>query len=159
MARPQEQRRPWTSEEDNMLKEFKLKYPNESWGKIAELAELDRTHKSCWERWNNHLKPGVNKENFSQEEDDTIIRIQQIKLHRNKWAFMAENHLPGRAANDIKNRWNNHLKKTHAMRSYLERHLLTDDETSDHSVPGDDLESLIVEYASLIPNVDPNANI
>ena len=50
MARPQEQRRPWTLEEDNKLKEFKLKYPNESWGKIAELAELDRTDKRCWER-------------------------------------------------------------------------------------------------------------
>ena len=31
-----------------------------------------------------------------------------------------------------------------------------DDEASDHSVPGDDLEALMAEFASLIPNVDPN---
>ena len=84
MARPQEQRRPWTSEEVNKLIEFKLKYPDQSWPGTAQLAGLDRTDKSCWERWNNHLKPGVNKENFSQEEDDTIIRIQEIPPHRNK---------------------------------------------------------------------------
>ena len=31
-----------------------------------------------------------------------------------------------------------------------------DDEASDHSVRGDDLEALMVEIASLIPNIDPN---
>ncbi|XP_034711408.1 transcription factor MYB10-like [Vitis riparia] len=97
----------------------------EPWPGTAQLAGLDRTDKSCWERWNNHLKPGVNKENFSEEEDDIIICIQ--------WAFMAKNHLPRRTANAIKNRWNNHLKKMLAIIGDLERYLLTDEETSDHS--------------------------
>ena len=82
MARPQEQRRPWTLEEDNKLKEFKLKFPNESWGKIAELAELDRTDKRCWERWNNYLKPGINKADFSKEDDNIIIH--QMSLPQNR---------------------------------------------------------------------------
>ena len=81
-ARPQEQRRPWTLEEDNKLKEFKLKFPNESWGKIAELAELDRTDKRCWERWNNYLKPGINKADFSKEDDNIIIH--QMSLPQNR---------------------------------------------------------------------------
>ena len=78
------------------------------------------------------------------------------------WASMAKNDLRGRAPNAIKNRWNNHLKKRHAIISDLRRHLLyleehlMDDEASDHSVRGDDLEALMVEIASLIPNIDPN---
>ena len=32
-----------------------------------------------------------------------------------------------------------------------------DDETSYHSVQGDDLAALMAEFASLIPYVDPNA--
>ena len=78
------------------------------------------------------------------------------------WASMAKNDLRGRAANAIKNRWNHRLKKRHATISdlrryllYLEEHLM-DDEASDHSVRGDDLEALMVEIASLIPNIDPN---
>ena len=81
------------------------------------------------------------------------------------WASMAKYHLPGRSQNDIKNRWNNHLKKRQATISdlrqhllYLEEQLLMDDETSDYSVHGDDLEALVAEFASLIPNVDPNAS-
>ena len=38
--------------------------------------------------------------------------------------------------------------------SYLE--FLRDDEIIDHSVEGDELESLIAEFGSLIPNVNPN---
>ncbi|XP_034710133.1 trichome differentiation protein GL1-like [Vitis riparia] len=148
MARPQEQRRLWTSEEDNKLTQFKLKYPDRSWPDTAQLAGLDRTDKSCWERWNNHLKSGVNKENFSEEEDDIIIRIQRMPEHRNKWAFMAKDYLRGRTANAIKNRWNNHLEKM--LMGDLERYLLTDDETSDHSAREDDVTSVVDKYASLI---------
>ena len=80
------------------------------------------------------------------------------------WASMAKYHLPDRSANVIKNGWNNHLKKRLVTTSdikwhrlYLEQHLLIDDETSDHSVRGDDLKALMAEFASLIPYIDPNA--
>ena len=75
---------------------------------------------------------------------------------------MAKHHLPGRAANAIKNRWNRHLKKRHATISDLRRDLLypeehlMHDEASDHSVRGDDVEALMAEFASLIPQVDTN---
>ena len=78
------------------------------------------------------------------------------------WASMAKNDLRGRAPNAIKNRWNNHLKKRHAIISDLRRHLLyleehlMDDKASDYSVRGGDLKALMAEFASLIPNVDPN---
>ena len=78
------------------------------------------------------------------------------------WASMEKNDLRGRAPNAIKNRWNNHLKKRHAIISDLRRHLLyleehlMDDKASDYSVRGGDLKALMAEFASLIPNVDPN---
>eukprot|EP00261_Vitis_vinifera_P040211 XP_019081454.1 PREDICTED: trichome differentiation protein GL1-like [Vitis vinifera] len=142
MARQQEQRRLWTPEEDDRLIEFKRNYPDRPWPGTADLAGLDRRDKSCWERWYNHLKPGVNKENFSEEEDDIIIRIQRTE-HRNEWAYMAKEYLQGRTANAIKNRWNNHLEKM--LMGDLERYLLTDDETSDHSAREDDVTSLMAK--------------
>ncbi|KAL6320189.1 hypothetical protein AAG906_004698 [Vitis piasezkii] len=160
MPRTQQKKSLWTPDEDNKLKEFRRKYPNLSWPAIAKQAELNRTGKSCWERWENNLNPDINKDEFSREEDDIII--QQMSLPQNSWASMAKNDLRGRAANAIKNRWNHRLKKRHATISdlrryllYLEEHLM-DDEASDHSVRGDDLEALMAEIASLIPNVDPN---
>ncbi|XP_034680369.1 transcription factor MYB93-like [Vitis riparia] len=161
MARTQQKKSLWTPEEDDKLKEVRHKYPNLSWPAIAKQAELNRTGKSCWERWENNLNPDINKDEFSREEDDIII--QQMSLPQNSWASMAKNDLRGRAPNAIKNRWNNHLKKRHATISDLRRHLLyleehlMDDEASDHSVWGGDLEALMAEFASLIPNVDPSA--
>ncbi|XP_034711386.1 myb-related protein 330-like [Vitis riparia] len=72
-----------------------------------ELAGLSRSGKSCRERWKNHLDPNVKRENFSQEEDETIIRLHSS--HGNSWAFIAT-HLPGRTDNALKNRWKHHLK-------------------------------------------------
>ena len=74
---------------------------------------------------------------------------------------MAE-HLPGRATNAIKNRWNSHLKKRNETVSAVRRkvlyaeELLFDDEASELSVRRYDPEPLMAEVASLIPNVDPN---
>ncbi|KAL6320042.1 hypothetical protein AAG906_004436 [Vitis piasezkii] len=132
MARTQQKKSLWTPEEDDKLKEFRHKYPNLSWPAIAKQAKLNRTGKSCWERWENNLNPDINKDEFSREEDDIII--QQMSLPQNRHATISD-------------------LRRHLL--YLEEHLM-DDEASDHSVRGGDLEALMAEFASLIPNVDPN---
>ncbi|XP_034711373.1 transcription factor MYB3-like [Vitis riparia] len=100
MARPEEQRPRWTEEEDRMLFECKGRNSDLPWPAIAKLAGLSRSGKSCRERWKNHLDPKVKRGNFSQEEDETIIRLHSS--HENSWAFIAT-HLPGRTDNAVKN--------------------------------------------------------
>ncbi|RVW13225.1 Transcription factor WER [Vitis vinifera] len=81
MARPKEQRQIWTEEEDHKLIECKSRHPHLSWPNIAMLAGLERSGRSCRERWNNSLT-----------EDNTITRLQLLYGNR-------------------ANRWNNHVKK------------------------------------------------
>ncbi|XP_034680367.1 transcription factor MYB53-like [Vitis riparia] len=162
---PRDPRRRWTPEEDDKLKHFKTEYPNLPWGDVIKLANLqDRDEKSCWERWNNHLKSDFNKEKFSPQEDERIIYLRR---HDVGWASMAENYLRGRAPNAIKNRWNNYLKKRHAttsdpvredLEARVDEALTTkvdpespDEETSNHSVASTS------DSDDLIPNLHPNA--
>ena len=71
MARPEEQRPRWTEEEDHKLIECKSRNPHLSWPNIAMLAGLERSGKSCRERWNNSLT-----------EDNTITRLQRLYGNR-----------------------------------------------------------------------------
>ncbi|KAI8008985.1 Transcription factor MYB58 [Camellia lanceoleosa] len=69
---------------------------------------LSRCGKSCRLRWINYLRPDVKRGNFTNEEEETIIKLHQTL--GNKWSKIAS-YLPGRTDNEIKNVWNTHLKK------------------------------------------------
>ncbi|CAL9755902.1 unnamed protein product [Musa acuminata subsp. burmannicoides] len=72
------------------------------------LSGLERCGKSCRLRWINYLRPDLKRGNFSQQEEDTIIRLHEIM--GNRWSQIASQ-LPGRTDNEIKNYWNSCLKK------------------------------------------------
>ena len=79
MARPPKTRRLWIREEDDELKHFKTEYPNLPWGEIKKLANLqDRDEKSCSHRWNNYLRPDINKGEFFPQEDELIIHLKSL---------------------------------------------------------------------------------
>uniref|UniRef100_A0A1J3JSI6 Transcription factor MYB23 n=1 Tax=Noccaea caerulescens TaxID=107243 RepID=A0A1J3JSI6_NOCCA len=99
---------PWTIEEDHRLMNFILNNGIHCWRIVPKLAGLLRCGKSCRLRWMNYLSPNVNRGNFTDQEEDLIIRLH--KLLGNRWSLIAKR-VPGRTDNQVKNYWNTHLSK------------------------------------------------
>ncbi|CAK9169356.1 unnamed protein product [Ilex paraguariensis] len=98
----------WTLDEDRILKEYVRKHGKGRWNRVANMTGLKRCGKSCRLRWINYLCPTVNREDFTEEEDDLIIRLHN--LLGNRWALIA-GRVPGRTDNQVKNHWNTRLSK------------------------------------------------
>ncbi|KAL1565853.1 MYB-like transcription factor 4 [Salvia divinorum] len=98
----------WTKEEDDRLVAH-IRYHGEGcWRSLPKAAGLLRCGKSCRLRWINYLRPDLKRGNFTQEEDDLIIKLHS--LLGNKWSLIA-GRLPGRTDNEIKNYWNTHIRR------------------------------------------------
>uniref|UniRef100_A0A1D1YWQ2 Myb-related protein 306 n=1 Tax=Anthurium amnicola TaxID=1678845 RepID=A0A1D1YWQ2_9ARAE len=98
----------WTKEEDQRLIAYIRAHGEGSWRSLPKAAGLLRCGKSCRLRWINYLRPDLKRGNFTEEEDELIIKLHE--LLGNKWSLIA-GRLPGRTDNEIKNYWNTHLKK------------------------------------------------
>ena len=101
-------RRPWGPEEDEQLRQLVDVYGIKSWAQIATNLS-NRNGKQCRERWRNHLRPQLNKGDWTTQEDcDIWDRVQDMGT---KWAQISELYMPQRTDNDIKNRWNSIIRK------------------------------------------------
>ena len=108
---PTAKRRPWSTDEDEHLKQLVGEHGIKSWAAIATRLR-DRNGKQCRERGRNHLRPQLFKGEWTPEEDQEIWdRVQEMGT---KWAQISEQYMPSRTDNDIKNRWNSVIRKAHA---------------------------------------------
>jgi hypothetical protein len=97
----------WTREEDETIIEFVQREGTKNWTQLAALLP-GRIGKQCRERWRNHLDPEVNREAWTEAEDEILIDLHE--RIGNQWVKITES-LPGRSDNAIKNRWNSTLRK------------------------------------------------
>ncbi|KAL5986043.1 hypothetical protein ACLOJK_028033 [Asimina triloba] len=98
----------WTKEEDDRLIAYIRAHGEGCWRSLPKAAGLLRCGKSCRLRWINYLRPDLKRGNFTDEEDELIIKLHS--LLGNKWSLIAAR-LPGRTDNEIKNYWNTHIRR------------------------------------------------
>ena len=106
-------RAPWNKKEDDAIIELVNKYGTTNWTIIAnEMAVMNkskqRNGKQCRERWHNHLDPIVNKDNWTEEEEN--ILFNKHLEYGNKWSDISK-YLPGRTDNSIKKHFYSKLRK------------------------------------------------
>ncbi|KAK7347014.1 hypothetical protein VNO80_21538 [Phaseolus coccineus] len=98
----------WNAEEDLVLTNYIKKHGTGKWNRIPRVTGLKRSGKSCRLRWMNYLTPDVKRGDFSEEEEDLVVRLHS--LLGNRWSLIA-GRIPGRTDNQVKNFWNTHLSK------------------------------------------------
>ncbi|KAE9591159.1 putative transcription factor MYB-HB-like family [Lupinus albus] len=98
----------WTIEEDNKLSSYIAQHGTCNWRLIPKNAGLQRCGKSCRLRWTNYLRPDLKHSQFSDSEEQTIVKLHSV--FGNRWSLIAAQ-LSGRTDNDVKNHWNTKLRK------------------------------------------------
>ena len=150
-------RAPWNKKEDDAIIELVNKYGTSNWTIIAnEMALLNkskhRNGKQCRERWHNHLDPIVNKENWTEEEEN--ILFNKHLEYGNKWSDISK-FLPGRTDNSIKNHFYSKLRKfiRKILKQINKENLLKNNAIDPYKYNSDKVYKLLKKYKVTYKNV------
>lgn len=72
----------WSNLEDQILKAAVSKYGTHQWNKIASLLHK-KSSRQCEVRWNEYLKPSLNFDQFSKDEDLKLLSL--VRRLPNQW--------------------------------------------------------------------------
>jgi hypothetical protein len=98
----------WTREEDQVIMDHVARFGQTNWAALAATLP-GRLGKQCRERWVNHLDPDHNYATWTATEDAMVLVLQ--REYGNQWGKIASL-MKGRSENQIKNRWNSHIRPT-----------------------------------------------
>lgn len=107
----------FTDEEDQMLVELVRQFGLSSWSKIAHELK-NKTSKQCKDRWKNYVNPALNHNEFSEEEDELLMK--KVNEVGTRWTIVKD-FFPDRSINNIRYRWLN-LNKTIAKNKARKAH-------------------------------------
>ena len=103
----QGKKRYFTCTEDEMLLLLVKIMGEKKWKEIAKVIP-EKSVRQCRERYKTYLKPGINHNDWTKEEDAKLEKL--VTEIGPKWAILT-NYFPGRTDNALKNRYNVHLNK------------------------------------------------
>lgn len=94
-------RQKFTAEEDEILKNLVDQFGKSDWGTIAQHFQ-NRTARQCRDRWKHYLSPDVMTGNWTEEEDQLLLR--QVQEMGPRWSNIAVL-FPHRTDIGVKNRY------------------------------------------------------
>ncbi|KAL4792583.1 hypothetical protein BDV19DRAFT_251292 [Aspergillus venezuelensis] len=92
---------PWSQEENKRLHEAVAKYST-VWTEVAQVVGT-RQPDQCAKRWQHFLDPGLNRNEWTPEEDDLLVA--EVEKRGRNWKQIVDEVLHRRSANDAKNRF------------------------------------------------------
>lgn len=96
--------RPWTLEEDNLLKNAASLYSCKNWKAIAKMVP-GRSHCQCSQRWR-RIQPYKMRQPWTKEEDKRLVSL--LSQFGQNWSLISSS-IEGRTGKQVRERWLNKL--------------------------------------------------